>query len=609
MQKLVFDKDPAPSPIQQQTQKTQDRTPLALATQKILVLSLVNNIEANIQNLTQFLKTLQSGFKDLWFAYLTNNNRDKTLKVLENLKQAFPENRVDGITLPDERVEVISRGGAGNRTPIFARYRNTLFSFAKEWMHAQKEAPDYVLQIDSDLDLSPISLDTFATFLQAPQPYGAICANGLYKDTPFFYDTFSLRLLNDPKEITKVYPLFNNYYGRNTKWINKLHEFRAWTQVQSAFGGMTLIPRATLEALESPPYDESIPGAECEHVSFCQKLKEPIYINPHWHFNTNHSVEGCLYPSLTTCIPRDAGFFSVFNFYMAALAKDPYRRVYPSWTLNDFARANITNSPKHFCYFSKNHNNAWLEYFKPVSFFPSDTTMTNPQPKPHTTFTVTQGCDGPPEFRVPTVTAALFSSPTFAEWRKNTHRIFSTRIQLSDKLAAEVSAKQLALFHPHRRPIIGVHYRHPSHSCEEKRPLLFRDYFKTIDGLLEQHPNASILLSTDTDLGVVGFKNKYGARLFYDAAVQRTSLDNILEWAYARGRGAVNAVGMINNKGYELQHTQGDPYHSELGCDVICDVMLLAQCDYFVHSVSNLALAVSYINPDVEMYYVGAPAP
>jgi hypothetical protein len=601
MQKLVFDKDPA-SLIQQTHNKPQ--ASLELATKKILVLSLVNNIEANIQNLAQFLKTLQSGFKDLWFAYLTNNNRDKTLKVLEDLQQAFPDNRVNGITVPDERVEVVSRYGAGNRTPVFARYRNTLFGFAKEWMHTLKEAPDYVLQIDSDLDLSPISFATFATFLQAPQPYGAICANGLYKDSRFFYDTFSLRLLNEPKEITKVYPLFNNHYGRNAKWINTLHEFRAWTQVQSAFGGMSLFLRATFEALESPPpYDESIPGDECEHVSFCQKLKDPVYINPHWNFTTNHSVEGSLYPAPATCIPRDAGFFSVFNFYMAALATDPNRRVYPSWTLSDFARVNKTTSPKHFCYFSKEHNNAWLEYFKPVSFFPSDTTMTQPQ---STNFAVTQGYDGPPEFRIPTVTAALFSRPTFGEWRQKTHQVFTKAVQLSDKLSAVVATKREALFKGRARPFIGVHYRHPSHCCEEPRPLLFTDYFKTIDSLLEQHPTASILLCTDTDLGVTAFKNEYGgSRLIYDPDVRRTSLDNILEWAYARGRGTVNAVGMINNRGYELQHTQDGPYHSDLGCDVICDVMLLAQCDHFVHTVSNLALAVSYFNPAVEMHYVG----
>lgn len=600
MQRIVFDKDDIPTGSPGSA-SNRALPATALQSKTIIVLSLVNNIEANIQKVTRFLKTLQSGFKDVWFAYLTNNNSDGTNKALEDLKKAFPSGKVGGIVVPDERIQVYTRTGAGNRTAVFARYRNTLLQFARDWMC---KTPDYVLQVDTDLDLSGLTLDTFATFMQLPAPYGAICANGLYKDSPFFYDTFSLRLPNEPKEITKIYPLFQTGYGKNTSWVTTVHEFRAWTKVQSAFGGMMLLPRDTFESLDDAPYTVDIPGDECEHVSFCLKLKNPVYVNPHWAFHTKYTVAASPHPSPAIFVPRDAGFFSVFNFYIASLAAG-YRRVYPSWTLEDFHRVNKTNTSQHFCYFSEKHSNAWLEYFKPVTFYASDTTMTQER-QALQTLPITQGFEGPPEFRVPSATASLFTQADFAAWRQRTHTVFKNTVQLSDELNAVFTAKRDALFQERSRPVIGVHYRHPSHSCEEPRPLLFKDYFNAIDGLLKQHPNASILLSTDTDLGIAAFKNNYGSRIFCDPDVQRTSLDNILEWAYARGHGKVNAVGMINNKGYELQHTQNTQFHSKLGRDVVCDVMLLAQCDHFVHTVSNLALAVSYINPDIQMHYVTA---
>jgi hypothetical protein len=154
--------------------------------------------------------------------------------------------------------------------------------------------------------------------------------------------------------------------------------------------------------------------------------------------------------------------------------------------------------------------------------------------------------------------------------------------------------------------MIGVHYRHPSNCCEQVIVLL-EDYFKKIDKIIEKNKDVGIYLATDTEFGIAAFQRRYGIKLGYIEGIKRTTMDNLLEWAYARGVSNSDGVGFIDNKGYELQHISsrenkgGDP---SLGYDVLLDVFCLAECDYFIHTVSNLSLAVSYINPDLEMIIV-----
>lgn len=594
MRRLIFNKDEQPIVSQ---------LPRQLASKSIIVVGLVKDVQTTIDSLVSFLHMLKSGCRRVWFAYLTNNNTDNTLELLDKLKKENP-NWIDGLVLPNEQVIVASSKGVGNRTIVFAQYRNKVIEFAKDWMKRIGEAPDYMLQIDTDMQLD-MDLDTFASFLSCPQARpDVICSNGLYKNSPYFYDTFSLRLLDEPNKITEVYPLFERFYGRDLRWLTTVHQFKSWTKVKSAFGGMMLLPRSTYEHATNL-YDADIPPDECEHISLCTKF-ESVYINPHWTIMSNYSLEGHLYSGPIAFIPRDAGFFSVFNFYIGMLTSR-LNRVYPVWRISDFKQTHRVQKPIHFCYFSEVHENAWLEYFKPITFFPGDTTMTD---NTMCSFPKTLGEEGPSEFRVPKQIAKLFGSPEFATWRKETHAIYKSYVHFSDNMKRYIESKKKTLFHryvkPVSKPLVGVHYRHPSHSCEEPRPLLLRNYFVEVDDILAKHPLATVFLSTDNEFGVLAFKNKYGSRLVYDKDVQRTPLDNILEWAYARGHGRTDHVGFIDNQGYELHHLFVEKgFSSDLGKEVICDVACLAECDFVIHSVSNIALAVSYINPNAEMIFVG----
>lgn len=295
-------------------------------------------------------------------------------------------------------------------------------------------------------------------------------------------------------------------------------------------------------------------------------------------------------------VPRDAGFLSVFNYYIGMLTMR--NRIYPIWNYDKFLKTNGIDAPKHFAYFNSASDNSWYEFFERVEFFPGDAGPTLEHP-------VTQGIECPSQFRSPGEFKDVIGN---SMWREATHNVFKQYIRLTPALRERVDTiKREYISTDADKTTIGVHFRHPSHCCEQGIVLL-RDYFREIDKIIDSHPNVWIYLATDNDLGVLAFSQRYGTRLGYIQDITRTSLDNLLEWAYERGTSHTDSMGFIGGKGYELHYTaavnnpHGDP---KLGTDVLTDVFCLAACEYFIHTASNVALAVSYINPNTKMIMIG----
>lgn len=552
---------------------------------KLLVIGLIKNISNNIGYLKFFMNELKGFFKQVSFFYLTNNNTDNTIEILEEWKKQ--DNNISGIIIPDETINVID-----NRVNKLAHYRNLLFKNAKQKYGVKY---DLMLHIDTDFIVN-ISIRDFISCFELDEKFDIICSNGVYKNSFYHYDSFALRLLNEPDNIQELYPKYNQYFGKSVKWITKVYSIDTWTKVKSAWGGMMLFPRKIFK--QDYLYDINIDPNECEHINLCKKFQN-IYINPNLTFVQDYNLEGQCYQNPLCFIPRDAGFFSVFNFYIGMLTL--CGRIYPYWTLNKFIEVN--GKPKHFCYLENTDNNynTWFEYFEPVKFYINDQSHLYDC----SGFKISQGIEAPDEFRIPNKTRELFSDDLyFKNWRNNIHTIYKKYIKLSKKLDIHIKNTIRKIFKENYKTI-AVHYRHPSHCCEQGN-ILLEHYFSKIDKILLNHPNVNIFLATDTDFGVMAFKQKYGNKLIYNKNTIRTSLDNILEWAYNRGISRTDGVGFINGKGFELQHSMCNENISNinLGYDVITDVYCLAYCDWFIYTISNLSLAVSYINPKVNMIQV-----
>lgn len=297
--------------------------------------------------------------------------------------------------------------------------------------------------------------------------------------------------------------------------------------------------------------------------------------------------------NFSTFIPRDAGFFSVFNFFVGCLTTG--LRVYPFFNKEEFLRLN-NGVNEHFCYWTEN-DNCWFDYFEPVQFTPEDNIHLSDIYK---SFNKHKGEDSPAEFRIPRDTHALIQDKfRFMEWRKNTHNIYTKYIKFKSDILHIVD--QFCKHNISTSKTIGVHYRHPSHFIESGK-IYLEQYFDKIDIILASHPDAQIFLATDSNFGIYAFNEKYPNRVKYIKEIDRISMPEFLQWCFSLSEGRVDHVGFINGKGFELHHKRINIMNNKkMTIDLLTEVLCLAKCNYLVHTTSNVALSISYINPELEL--------
>jgi hypothetical protein len=301
-------------------------------------------------------------------------------------------------------------------------------------------------------------------------------------------------------------------------------------------------------------------------------------------------------------VPRDAGFFSVFNFLMGLLYNGT--RAYPYYNMQAFMmRHGGVN--QHFCYWT-NKENAWMDYFEPLDDEHENITAA------HGSLAIVSGEDAPCEFRGPFFIKLLMQNrDLWTLWRHRVNSVYNRHIRVRDKIQQRVNRFWKAnVINSHTHYIIGVHYRHPSHFVEGGK-IYFADYFRKIEEILRRIPDkdvfVKIFIASDTDVGIMAFTHRFKwVAPFYMHDVERCSIDNFLEWAHARG--TADNMDFINGVGYQYHYTKcaAKDFSSRHGEDVLCEVLALSRCDCVVHTVSNVALAVSYMNPNVEMHPIMA---
>jgi hypothetical protein len=294
-------------------------------------------------------------------------------------------------------------------------------------------------------------------------------------------------------------------------------------------------------------------------------------------------------------IPRDCGFFSAFNFFIGCLSQN--KLLYPLFNKTKFLQHN-NGINDHFCYWTANKN-SWFDFFMPVSFDELDNFHVSEDINQST---ITNGSDAPEEFRIPSKTLELFNNAhKFNEWRNKINATYTQFIRLSTKLSDNIKLT-LSDIKLNPQNTIGVHYRHPSHFIESGK-IYFEQYFEKIDNILDKNNNLEIFLATDSTLAILAFKERYPDRVKYIKNIERVSIDNFLSWAFALGSGKKpDVVGFIGGKGYELHHLKNKNEDNFIMTrDLLTEVFILSQCKYLIHTISNIALSISYINPKIDI--------
>ena len=563
---------------------------------KILVLSLVNNCVKNksINTIKTFIDQLQQNFGIVKFGALTNNNIDKTI---EKLLEWQKENQNIYIHQhKNEKISVIENNLCGNRITKLAEYRELILKLSLDYFGTDF---DYIIVFDSDIIFDAyMVVNKIIESVSIDSKWSAISANNCFNKSNIHYDILALRLQNHPIDIQKIYPTFSEYYGKTYQWNTSLYIFKDYVEVQCAFGALTIYNAKEIIDLYKTNhklYDvSSLPPCTCEHIGLDLKLKNKHYINSSMKLPSNTFSENSMYSKEVLFLPRDAGFFSVFNFLIGIMSTGT--KAYPFFNKKLFLKERKSN--QHFCYWTES-DNCWFDYFKPVKYCDNDNNHTNNK---FLTYPLSCGDEGPEEFRIPKVFKSLLTKDKelFQTWRNKIHNVYDQYIEFHPDIMQHSEQTFNSLF-TKSDYIIGLHYRHPSHSVESG-PIFLQQYFDEIDKILKEHQEAKIFLATDTDFGVVSFQHKYGEKIKYIKNINRLPIDNILEWAFALSKNnKTDIVGMIEGKGYELHHkTISDnniQSHYSFTKDLLTEVLCLSKCNILVNSTSNISLALSYINP------------
>ncbi len=295
---------------------------------------------------------------------------------------------------------------------------------------------------------------------------------------------------------------------------------------------------------------------------------------------TQNEKEIITKPTVYKFHPFDAGLFANFNFVMARNAET--RIVLPYWTNKSIGIPKKNTS--HYNYWSNDENeNIFLRYFDilinvtdiaslPRCSIEGDKNITEIKPRNHLMRNIT----------------------AFTDARKKYNAIYKRLFRPKDSIMADVNK-----FMHDKQNAIAVHVRNLVHDVEA-RPLRFTHYFDAIaridDGVRK------IVLATDNDLALLVFKDKFGDRLAYFPDSQRSSIDMHLQWVQSIRRHKENSTGLINGKGYEVHnHSSAKESNHDMAFDVVFEMLCLQQAAHFIGSVSNVAMVVGYMNPELPM--------
>ena len=311
-------------------------------------------------------------------------------------------------------------------------------------------------------------------------------------------------------------------------------------------------------------------------------------------------------------LAHDGGFFSIFNSFFSNMVWEQREgrchAILPDWDVGRMLAGHGAQPVRSFCYGQPEDGNIWCHLFEPL-FGYSDAEMNDR--------TVLYHRAVPPrnrhnEWREPTITFInayrLYTSPSFAAWRRQYGAVFEAHIRLRPDLQADID--RFSQRYLDGRFVIAAHVRHPSHTVEQPGAVIAREdvYLRRIEAELARRGLRAdcwtVFLATDQDRVVERFKSAFGDRVAYLSDVRRTRAAE--DQAFERLPEAEKG-----QDGHQLQHLVSADranWSVDMAREVIRDAWLMARANVLLHVVSNVSTAVAYLNPAVEMLFCSPDA-
>lgn len=297
-----------------------------------------------------------------------------------------------------------------------------------------------------------------------------------------------------------------------------------------------------------------------------------------------------------TLIPADAGFFSVFNTLVSVKAywigQHGFSFLQPDWAVNSVLKFWKTNKLTSYCYAGRAEGNVF-----PLLFKGWEQSANLPAPKRRVL------SHSPNLYPDPDLTYVfadrLYRSAGFKEWRLFMNKALGD-LRPNDSIMNEINET----FSSVKKDdfVIGMHVRHPSHAMEQPNSEipLANDYIRVAKDLIKSRKGAAgktyVFLATDQEAVAEEFRVVFGNKLLLFGNVTRVTKKQTSEYESLSAKDQLKV-------GHQVQHiaaSNQERWSSNLAGEIIRDVWGLAQSDVLVHSVSNVATAVAYINPELE---------
>ncbi len=301
---------------------------------------------------------------------------------------------------------------------------------------------------------------------------------------------------------------------------------------------------------------------------------------------------------------HDGGFFSIFNTFMTHLVwgtiDGEYTMVLPDWRVDSLIERSKSDPIVSFCYGQPEDGNVWTSLFEPLYglsreqlddpdylFEHADLPrlLHNERNEPNLTYTNAH---------------KLYIDPDFIRFRRQYNGVLERHVRLLPHYRAEIDAyvaDQVA-----GRFTIGVHVKHPSHAIEQAGGSM-ADRFEYVDrvrrelrthGLSAASSDWAVFVATDQERVRNLFVEEFGEHVIGFDDVARSPEEKDLEFDQ------LPEEDRLRN-GHQLQHQMAadrSNWSTRLAWEVWRDAEALAASDVVVHAVSNVATAVSYLNPD-----------
>lgn len=288
--------------------------------------------------------------------------------------------------------------------------------------------------------------------------------------------------------------------------------------------------------------------------------------------------------NLTVKMHEGAGFFAELHKIILALIhyeERGFARVYVDWT------------DEFFPYKDSADENGWDLFFEPIPTHPlSKNTLVDK-------ITINTGITH--ELHDQVCTAPWVAYKKYLPYRQFVHEKMNKYI----KIKPHILEKRNAFYEENMqdRVCIGVHARIArAHAwlMPGKRLPTLDEYYAEVDALLEKHSGQEVIIfvASDSHDGIDAFKKRYGSQLIYiDAYRAHGDKDPCIMYT----------MGEDMRKNPDIWHQRKHKYSG--GESTLLDCLLLAKCDYFIHTTSNLAFFSCYYNPDIDAIYLPKAVP